>query len=297
MQTPSPPARYSIGAHSFEAPRLAPGLYIVATPIGNLGDVTVRALATLAAADAVLCEDTRVTPKLLERYGIRVRSLSYHEHNAARLQDQLLERLKAGEALALVSDAGMPLVSDPGQRLVAACAAAGIAVTVVPGASAVLSALALSGLASEPFTFLGFLPAKAGERKRWLQQFMPTPTTLICFESPNRIVDTLAAIAEISPQRQVAVTRELTKLHEEVLRGSATDVAQLLASRDSIKGEITLVIGPPVAEETVAGEAEIEAAISAALAELPASQAAAQVAKSLGLAKKDVYARILARKG
>lgn len=291
------PARYSIGAHSFEAPRLVGGLYIVATPIGNLGDMTIRALATLASADAVLCEDTRVTPKLLERYGIRNRLVSYHEHNAAKLQDGLVERMQAGEALALVSDAGMPLISDPGQRLVAACVAAGIMVTAVPGASSVLSALALSGLPSEPFSFIGFLPSKAGERRRLLAGFLATPATLVCFESPNRIADALAVIAELSPQRLVAVTRELTKLHEEVVRGPAVDVASQLAVRESIKGEITLVIGPPGESEQAVGEEDVEAAITAALAILPASQAAALVAKATGLSKKDIYARILARKG
>lgn len=291
-----PPARYAIGAHAFEAPRLVAGLHIVATPIGNLGDMTIRALATLAAADAIMCEDTRVTPKLLERYGIRNRLISYHEHNAAKLQDGLIERMQAGEALALVSDAGMPLISDPGQRLVAACVAAGLAVTVVPGASSVLSALALSGLPSEPFSFIGFLPSKSGERKRLLERFLASPATLVCFESPNRIAETLASIAELSPQRLVAVTRELTKLHEEVVRGTAADVAPQLAARESIRGEITLVIGPPGESEQAVGEEDIEAAITAALASLPASQAAAHVAKTVGLSKKDIYARIIARK-
>lgn len=297
MQTPTAPARYVIGAHAFEAPRLQAGLYIVATPIGNLGDMTVRALATLAAADAVLCEDTRVTPKLLERYGIRARLVSYHEHNAAKLQPGLIERLKAGEALALVSDAGMPLVSDPGQRLVAACVEAGVAVTTVPGASAVLSALALSGLAAEPFSFLGFLPSRAGERKRLLAQFLATPATLICFESPHRIVDTLKELAILAPARKVSMAREITKLHEEVLRGLAADVAAILAGRESVRGEVTLVIGPPADEENRASESDIEAAIDEALTSMPASQAAAHVAKALDLPKKDIYARILARKG
>ncbi len=296
MQTPTTPARYVIGAHSFDAARLQPGLYIVATPIGNLGDMTVRALATLAAADAVLCEDTRVTPKLLERYGIRAKLISYHEHNAAKLQPGIIDRLKAGEALALVSDAGMPLVSDPGQRLVAGCIEAGVMVTTVPGASAVLSALALSGLASEPFSFLGFLPAKAGERKRLLAQFLATPATLICFESPHRIIDTLKELTELAPSRSISMAREITKLHEEVLRGLASEVADTLSARDSVKGEVTLVIGPPSDDERVVSEADIEAAIDAALQGMSASQAAAHVAKSLDLPKKDIYARILARK-
>ena len=290
-------SRYTIGAHVYDAPSLAPGLYIVATPIGNLGDATIRSLATLAAADAVLCEDTRVTHKLLERYGIRARTIAYHEHNAARVQENVLTHLAAGEAMALVSDAGMPLISDPGQRLVAACVEAGHAVTTVPGASAVLSALALSALPSEPFTFLGFLPSKAGERRRLLEKFLLFPATLICFESPHRIVDTLQELAQLAPERQVSMTREITKLHEEVLRGTAGLVAETLAAREKVKGEVTLVIAPPSASESEAGESEIEAAITAALQDMPASQAAAHVAKQLGVAKKDIYARILARKG
>lgn len=291
------PSRYTIGAHVYDAAKLAPGLYIVATPIGNLGDATIRSLATLAAADAVLCEDTRVTHKLLERYGIRAKTIAYHEHNAAKVQDNVLTHLAAGEAIALVSDAGMPLISDPGQRLVAACVEAGHGVTTVPGASAVLSALALSALPSEPFTFIGFLPTKAGERRRMLEQFMPVPSTLICFESPHRIIDTLTELANIAPNRRVSMAREISKLHEEVLRGLASEVAETLSARDSVKGEITLVIAPPSADEGAASEADIEAAIDAALKNMSASQAAVQVAKALGLSKKDVYARILARKG
>lgn len=289
--------RYTIGAHVYDASKLQAGLYIVATPIGNLGDATIRSLATLAAADAVLCEDTRVTHKLLERYGIRVRTIAYHEHNAAKVQENVLTHLAAGEAIALVSDAGMPLVSDPGQRLVAACVNAGHAVTTVPGASAVLSALALSALPSDAFTFIGFLPNKAGERRRRLEKFLSMPATLICFESPHRIVDTLQELATLAPTRQVAMAREISKLHEEVLRGVANDVAATLNKRDSVKGEITLVIAPPDESESAASDDDIEAAISDALTDLPASAAAAQVAKALGLPKKDVYARILARKG
>lgn len=291
-----PSRRYAIGAAGFEAPSLGPGLYIVATPIGNLGDMTVRGLATLAAADTILCEDTRTTGKLLERYGIRTPLAPYHEHNAAKVRPGILARLKEGAAIALVSDAGMPLVSDPGYRLVGEAVAAGIAVTACPGPSAVLTGLALSGLPSDRFAFLGFLPQKAGERKKLLAEAAVIPATLIFFESPHRIVEALGDIAALLPKRPVAVTRELTKLHEEVLRGTAAEIAASLQQRAAVKGEITLLVGPPAGEESAVSEDDLQAAIAHALETLPASKAAADVAKRYGLAKADVYARILALK-
>jgi len=293
-QTPS--RRYAIGAASFEAPSLAPGLYIVATPIGNLGDMTVRGLAALAAAGTILCEDTRTTGKLLERYGIRTPLAPYHEHNAAKVRPGILARLKEGAAIALVSDAGMPLVSDPGYRLVREATEAGIAVTCCPGASAVLTGLALSGLPSDRFAFLGFLPPKAGERRKLLAAAAAIPATLIVFESPHRIVEPLDDIPAAMPKRPVAVARELTKLHEEVLRGTAAELAATLQQRPAIKGEITLLVGPPDPHDTAVSEDELQAAITETLNTLPAAKAAAAVAKRYGLAKADVYARILARK-
>jgi 16S rRNA (cytidine1402-2'-O)-methyltransferase len=296
---PKPPEsarRYSIGATEYEAEKLAPGLYITATPIGHLGDVTVRALTTLAACDILLCEDTRTTARLLERYGIRTRLLAYHEHNAARVRPAILRELDSGLAVALVSDAGMPLVSDPGYRLVTACVAAGIPVTAVPGASAVLTALALSGLPSDRFCFLGFLPAKTGERKKLLDEFGSVAATLIAFESPHRILDALGDIAACYGTRPMALGRELTKLHEEVLRGSAAELAATLTERPSIKGEITLVVAPPDAMAARVSDAEVAAAITLALKVLPASKAAAEVARQFNLSKKDIYARILAQK-
>jgi 16S rRNA (cytidine1402-2'-O)-methyltransferase len=287
---------YSIGAAEFTAERLQPGLHIVATPIGNLGDITLRALGTLASCDTLLCEDTRTTAKLLTRYNIRSRTMAYHEHNAQKMRPLILRKLKEGEAVALVSDAGMPLVSDPGYRLVQDCIADGIAVTVVPGASSVLTALALSGLPTDRFAFIGFLPVKAGERKKVLAEFAKTPATLIAFESPHRIVDALRDIAEVMGERNIAITRELTKLHEEALRGTAVEVAEMLEAREVIKGEITLVIAPST-EESQASAEDIDSAIDDALASLPAAKAAAQVAKALKMPKQDIYARILARKG
>lgn len=287
---------YSIGATRFDAEKLPGGLYVTATPIGHLGDVTLRALATMAAADVLLCEDTRTTAKLLERYGIRSKLMAYHEHNAAKVRPAILQALGQGLSYALVSDAGMPLVSDPGFRLVADCVTLKIPVTAVPGASAVLTALALSGLPTDRFAFLGFLPTKSGERKKVLTEFSGVKATLIAFESPHRIIDALADVASVLGLRGVAVSRELTKLHEEVLRGTAQEVGTILAGRPSVKGEITLVIGPPDEDAAVASEETIEDAIGEALKFMPAAKAAADIAKRLNMSKKEIYARILARK-
>ena len=286
---------YMIGAHRFEADPLAPGLYVVATPIGNLGDMTVRGLATLAAAETVLCEDTRTSGKLMERFAIKAKLWSYHEHNAQKVRPEILARLQQGATIALISDAGMPLVSDPGYRLVKEAVELGIPVTACPGPSAVLTGLALSGLPTDRFLFAGFVPQKQGERKKLFAEFAKLKATLIFFESPHRIIETLNDLATALPGRHVAVTRELTKLHEEVLRGSAEDIAAQLEERAAVKGEITLLVGPPEGEEEVS-EADLDNAITQALAEMPASKAASEVAKRFNLSRSDVYQRILARK-
>ena len=287
---------YIIGAARFEAEPLAPGLYVVATPIGNMGDMTIRALSTLAAAETVLCEDTRTSGKLMERFAIRTKLSPYHEHNAQKARPAILERLKQGATIALISDAGMPLVSDPGYRLVKEAAEQGIPVTACPGASAVLTGLALSGLPTDRFLFAGFVPQKAGERKRLFDDFAKLKATLIFFESPHRIVDTLRDLETALPGRAVAVTRELTKLHEEVLRGTAQEIAGILGERPSVKGEITLLVGPPTEDEVVPEE-DIESAIAAALQSMPASKAASEVARRFNLNRSDIYQRILALKG
>jgi 16S rRNA (cytidine1402-2'-O)-methyltransferase len=287
---------YIIGAHRFEADPLAPGLYVVATPIGNLGDMTVRGLATLAAAETVLCEDTRTSGKLMERFAIKAKLWSYHEHNAQKVRPEILARLQQGATIALISDAGMPLVSDPGYRLVKEAVELGIPVTACPGPSAVLTGLALSGLPTDRFLFAGFVPQKQGERKKLFAEFAKLKATLIFFESPHRIIETLHDLATALPGRHVAVTRELTKLHEEVLRGSAEDIAAQLEERAAVKGEITLLVGPPEGEEEVS-EADLDNAITQALAEMPASKAASEVAKRFNLGRSDVYQRILVRKG
>jgi 16S rRNA (cytidine1402-2'-O)-methyltransferase len=286
---------YIIGAHRFEADPIAPGLHVVATPIGNLGDITIRALATLASADTVLCEDTRTSGKLMERFAIRTRLSPYHEHNAQKVRPEILERLSQGAAIALISDAGMPLVSDPGYRLVKEAAALGIPVTACPGPSAVLTGLALSGLPTDRFLFAGFVPQKQGERKRLFAEFAALKATLIFFESPHRIIETLHDLGAALPGRSVAVTRELTKLHEEVLRGTAEEIAAQLESRASVKGEITLLVGPPGEEEAVSEE-DLDHAIAAALATMPASKAASELAKRFNLNRADIYQRILAVK-
>jgi 16S rRNA (cytidine1402-2'-O)-methyltransferase len=292
----SSPHSYIIGAARFDAETLAPGLYVVATPIGNLGDITLRALATLAAADTVLCEDTRTSGKLMERFAIKTRLSPYHEHNAQKVRPAILERLQQGAAIALISDAGMPLVSDPGYRLVKDAVALGLPVTACPGPSAVLTGLALSGLPTDRFLFAGFVPQKQGERKRLFAEFEKLKVTLIFFESPHRIVETLQDLGLALPGREIAVTRELTKLHEEVLRGSAQEIAETLGARPAVKGEITLIVGPPVEEEAVSDEVLAEA-IAIAIQAMPASKAASEIAKRFNLNRSDIYQRILDMKG
>jgi 16S rRNA (cytidine1402-2'-O)-methyltransferase len=287
--------RYSIKGVVFEAESLAPGLHVTSTPIGHLADISLRAVNALAAADEILCEDTRVTGKLLQRYVINTRLVPYHDHNAAKLRPRILAELQAGKALVLVSDAGTPLVSDPGFKLARAVIEAGLPLHVIPGASAPLAALALSGLPSDRFMFCGFLPEKQGERRRLLSNLKSVPATLIFFESPRRIEAALADITETLGPRPVAVTRELTKIYEEAVRGTAQEVAQRLGERETIKGEITLVVAPPLDEALPEPEA-IDKALLEASATKPAAKAAAEVAHRLGLTKKELYDRLLVLK-
>jgi 16S rRNA (cytidine1402-2'-O)-methyltransferase len=221
------------------------GLIVCPTPIGNLEDVTLRVLSALRDADVVACEDTRRTRTLLDRYGVNAKLVSYHEHNEEQRASELVERMRDGAKVALVSDAGMPLVSDPGYVLVRACVAAGLPVEVLPGPSAALAALVASALPADRWRFVGFLPRKAGELRKVLSE---PGGTLIAFESPKRVPGTLALLAEIDPERQVAVCRELTKVHEEVVRGSAAELAARYADAPP-RGEVVLVLGPPSAGE------------------------------------------------
>src|SRR5215472_11847525 len=226
---------------------LAAGLYLVATPIGNLADVTLRALETLAAADLIACEDTRVTKKLLDRYGIATALTPYHDHNAAAARPKIVARLRDGAAIALVSDAGTPLISDPGYRLVRAAHEAGVAVTAVPGASAVLTALAVAGLPTDRFFFEGFLPAKDVARRARIAELARIPATLVLFESGARIAAALDALAAGLGDRPAALCRELTKLHEEVRRDGLAALARDYAAGRETRGEFVLVVAPPTA--------------------------------------------------
>lgn len=275
---------------------MAPGLYLVATPIGNLRDITLRALDCLAGVDLIACEDTRVTAKLLSRYGITRPTLPYHDHNAAKVRPQLVERLRGGARIALVSDAGTPLVSDPGLKLVQAVVEAGLPVTALPGPSAVLAALSLAGLPTDRFLFSGFLPPREGGRRTALAELAASPASLVFFETGPRLADTLADMADVlGGARPAAIARELTKLYEEVRRGTLADLAASYAAEDPPRGEIVIVTGPPV--EAAATEADIDAALARALATMPVRDAADLVARSTGARRKLVYARALVLKG
>lgn len=268
---------------------LEPGLYIVATPIGNLGDVTRRAVDVLGRCDAVACEDTRVTGKLLKHLGISKKLWRYDDHAEANDRARLIEAMR-GKAVALVSDAGTPLVSDPGYRLVREARAAGVPVISLPGPSAPVMALTLSGLPNDRFLFAGFLPAKDKARGEVLEELSDVDATLVFFETAPRLEKSLAAIGELLPGREVAVARELTKLHEECRSGSAQELAAHYASHPP-KGEIVLLVGPP--PERKASTADADALLREALERLKPSHAAAEVAKATGLDRKALYARAL----
>jgi 16S rRNA (cytidine1402-2'-O)-methyltransferase len=275
--------------------RLTAGtLAIVATPIGNLDDLSRRAAACLADADVVACEDTRVTAKLLSAYGIHTPMLAYHEHNAARVRPRLIERLKQGEIVALVSDAGTPLVSDPGYKLLEAALAEGVAVTAVPGASALLAALVLSGLPSDRFFFAGFLPPRSAARRTEIRALAAVPGTLIFYEGQSRLAHTLADLLAVLGPRPAAVARELTKRFEEVRRGRLDDLAAQYADAEP-KGEIVIVVGPPGDEAaTETSEADLDQALEHALATHSVREAASLVSAETGLPRRAVYARALA---
>jgi 16S rRNA (cytidine1402-2'-O)-methyltransferase len=263
-------------------------LYIIATPIGNLEDITYRAVRILGEVDRIACEDTRQTRKLLDRYGISKPLVSYHEHNEAARSEELLRDLKAGKNIALVSDAGTPLISDPGYRLVAGAREQGISVSPIPGPAALLAALSASGLPTDSFVFLGFFPPKSGARKKLLEEWQSSPAALIFYEAPHRVVQTLQDIAATLGARPIVLARELTKIHEEFLRGSAAELLEALAKRSPLKGEITLIVGK--------GEAlpQDDRPLKDAVAELvqsgvPRMDALKTVARRRGLSKREVY--------
>jgi 16S rRNA (cytidine1402-2'-O)-methyltransferase len=282
---------YLVGQAEIAARPLEAALHLVATPIGNLGDITLRALETLAGADVVACEDTRVTRVLLDRYGIRQRPVAYHEHNAAEAGPRLIEALSAGRSVALVSDAGTPLVSDPGFRLVEQALAAGIRVVPVPGPSAVLAALTASGLPSDAFLFAGFLPVKDGQLRTRLSQLAATPATLVFFESPRRLADTLAVMSEVLGERRAAIGRELTKTFEEMRTGTLAELAAHYAEAPTPKGEVVVCVGPP-GERTEAPE-DVDRLLLSLSAEMPASKAAAEAARMTGQPKQALYRRLM----
>jgi len=273
---------------------VSPGLYLVATPIGNLRDMTLRALDVLAAADLVLAEDTRVTAKLLTAYGLKAKLERCDDHASNRAAEIAVERLKAGEVVALVSDAGTPLVSDPGYVVARAAAAEGLPVHPIPGPSSLLAALCIAGLPADRVLFAGFLPPKSAARRTALEELRPGRQTLVFFESGPRLRDSLADMAEVLGARPAAVARELTKLYEECVRG---DLAELAVDPrlDAPKGEIVVVVGPGEAE--VASAADADAALAEALTRLPPGEAAAEVSKALNLPRKPLYKRALELKG
>ena len=290
---PSGSGHYTAFGMRAEAAALPSGLYVVATPIGNLGDISFRALETLAAANAILAEDTRVTKTLLARYGITTPLIAYHEHNAAEMRPRILERLERGEALALVSDAGTPLVSDPGYKLVEAAVEAGHKVVPLPGASAVLAALVVAGLPTDRFFFEGFLPPKQTARRERLETLATIPGTLVFFESPRRTAEMLADAHFVLGDRQAAVARELTKLFETVRRGTLSSLAAQFEKEDTPKGEIVILIGPPGEEAHQNDDAQIDDLLRARLKTHSVKDAVTLVVQETGLPKKRIYARAL----
>lgn len=290
------PSTFTAFGLAAEAEPLEPGLHVVATPIGNLRDVSFRALATLAAADTVLAEDTRVTRTLLMHYGITTPLVAYHEHSNEAVRERMIARMLAGEALALVSDAGTPLVSDPGFKLVQAAITAGIAITPIPGPSAVMTAIVAAGLPTDRFFFEGFLPQKSGARRNRLGALAQVPGTLVLFESPHRLPEMLVdSAAVLGAARPAAVARELTKLYETIRRGTLGSLAETFAEEGAPKGEVVVVIGTsPDESEPEAVEAGMDAAILVALERHSIKDAAALVADETGQPRRAVYARALA---
>jgi 16S rRNA (cytidine1402-2'-O)-methyltransferase len=283
-----------LNGQSAIAPALAAGLHLVATPIGNLRDITLRALEALAAADLIACEDTRITRKLLDHYGIVTALTPYHDHNAAEVRPKLVARLSEGAAIALVSDAGTPLISDPGYKLVRAAREAGVSVTALPGASAVLAALAASGLPTDRFFFEGFLPPKESGRRARIVELKRIPGTLVLFESGPRIAAALADLSSGLGAREVAICRELTKLHEEIRRGDLATLADVYAAGAETRGEFVIVIAPADDDASEVAAADIDTLLRPALDRLSVKEAVAEIAAVTGEPRREVYQRALA---
>jgi 16S rRNA (cytidine1402-2'-O)-methyltransferase len=283
---------FLIAGQDITAPAIGPGLYLVATPIGNLGDISLRALELLAAADVIACEDTRVSHRLTQHYGIGTPLTPYHEHNATAARPKLLARIASGEAVALISDAGTPLISDPGYKLVREAIEVGHAVTALPGASSVLTALSVAGLPTDRFFFEGFLPAKDAARQTRIGELARIPATLVLFETGPRIAAALADLAAGFGPREAAICRELTKLHEEVRRGPLDRLARDYAEDAEIRGEFVIVVA--AAAEQTTEQQDIDAMLLQALTRTSVKEAVGEVASATGASRRDVYQRALA---
>jgi 16S rRNA (cytidine1402-2'-O)-methyltransferase len=283
---------FSVAGHVLSAPKPAPGLYVVATPIGNLGDITLRALETLAGVDIIACEDTRITRRLTERYGITAVLKPYHEHNAALARPKILERLAQGASIALVSDAGTPLISDPGFKLVREVSAAGHRVIALPGPSSVLNALSVAALPTDRFFFEGFLPPKQTARRARISELSRIDATLVLFESGTRVQDSLRDLAEAMGMRLAAICREMTKLHEEVRRAP---VAELARSADTLetRGEFVLVIAPPAADAQTMTKEAVDELLRSSLQRHSVKDAVAHAVELSGRPRREIYARAL----
>ncbi len=289
---PEPARAFTIGGHVLTAPKAARGLHLVATPIGNLGDITLRALETLAGVDMVACEDTRITRRLMERYGIAATLTPYHDHNAEAARPKILERLAQGGSVALVSDAGTPLISDPGYKLVRDVCAAGFAVVALPGPSSVLTALSVAALPTDRFFFEGFLPHKQTARRARLAELARLDCTLVMFEAGTRVQETLRDIAIAMGTRGMAICRELTKLHEDVLRGTATDLAMNAGTMET-RGEFVLVVAPPPENSGAMSERDLDEMLRASLRTDSVKDAVAQAMEVSGRPRREIYARAL----
>ncbi|MEA2942411.1 MAG: rRNA (cytidine1402-2-O)-methyltransferase [Bradyrhizobium sp.] len=283
---------FTVAGQLLTAPKAVPGLHLVSTPIGNLGDITLRALETLAGVDIVACEDTRITRRLTERYGISALLKPYHEHNAALARPKILERLAQGASIALVSDAGTPLISDPGFKLVREVCAAGHQVIALPGPSSVLAALAVAALPTDRFFFEGFLPPREAARRARLTELARIDATLVLFESGNRVADSLRDLADIMGARDAAICRELTKLHEEVRRAPLPELAKSADALET-RGEFVLVVGPPAASAGIMGQDDLDDLLRSALKRDSVKDAVAHAVEVSGRPRREIYARAL----
>jgi 16S rRNA (cytidine1402-2'-O)-methyltransferase len=290
--TGAPIRTFSVGSHILTAPKAVPGLHLVATPIGNLGDITLRALETLAGVDIIACEDTRITRRLTERYAITAQLKQYHEHNAALARPKILEHLAGGASIALVSDAGTPLISDPGFKLVREVCAAGHAVLALPGPSSVLSALSVAALPTDRFFFEGFLPPREAARRARLMELARIEATLVMFESGNRVRDTLPDLADIMGGRDAAICREMTKMHEEIRRAPVSELAKAAGTLET-RGEFVLVIGPPPAHAQLMADEQLDDLLRTSLERDSVKDAVAHAVELSGRPRREIYARAL----